>query len=454
MSYFTVAIIGRPNVGKTLLFNYLTGEKGLVSDQPGVTRDRRYGVIDDNQFTPILLIDTGGIDSPGRQHESLQSLIEEQVLQAVEEADLLWWVLDGRAGVTSTDEKLVPLIRKFDKPVYLLANKLEGMDGKIAVADFYRFGFDKVLPISAKRGSGIPQLLKHTDVLIPDRTQEEILFHPEALSLCVLGKPNAGKSTFVNKFLGVSRMLISNQPGTTRDSICIPLKKRDKHYTITDTAGVRRSAKIQDSLERMSVSSAFFSVSQSSIVLFIIDASTGITDQDSSLLRFVDMYKKALVLIVNKWDLLDAPSKQRFRRYISDKYCYLDYAKVHFISSIHGSGVGAVFKTVERTKYDLGKTYSSYRINNFLQQCIATNPPPMIKGRRIKLRYAHIGGHNPFKIIIHGNQTDQIPAHYHRYLARQFKEKMQLQFVPVLIEFKRNKNPYVKEKRRNVRQRK
>lgn len=430
-----IAIVGRPNVGKSTLFNHLTRSRdALVADRPGLTRDRQYGIMR-HRHLRFAIIDTGGLGDQRHDGADVADQIAAQAMQAVAEADVLFWLVDGRGGLSAGDEELARIFRKLDKPVYLLVNKLEGLDTASAMAEFYQFGFERLWPISAKRGNGISALLDDLSADLPAQTPApEQANHGTTIS--VLGRPNVGKSTLINHILGEDRVLTFDEPGTTRDSIRVPFEKAGQRYTLIDTAGVRRRCKTGDSIEKFSVLQALDSIDQADVILFIIDAQQGATEQDNRLLGMARDSGRALIIAVNKWDRLTAEQKRWGRAQLNRKCRFVDYAKIHFISAITGHGVEALFKTIGRIKRSMQKKYSTADVTAMLYQFTETHPPPVVKGRRIKLRYAHSGGHNPVRIIIHGNQTEHLPNNYLRYLARSFRRQMKLIGVPVLIECK------------------
>ncbi len=433
-----IAIVGRPNAGKSTLFNRLTHSRdALVADRPGVTRDRQYGIVHHHN-RHFLVIDTGGLGEEQHDSESIADLVEEQAMRAVEEADILLWLVDGRAGMSATDENLAGVFRKQNKPVYLLVNKLEGLDAHTAVSDFYRLGFEQPRPISARHGDGIGDLLDELAAATgegsgqeqPDNRQND------SITISILGRPNAGKSTLINRILDEDRMLSSDEPGTTRDSIRVPFKKDGRQYVLIDTAGVRRRSKIDDPVEKFSVIKSFRAIDQANIVVLIIDGQQGVTEQDSRLLGIARESGKALIIAVNKWDGVPASHKKQVRSQLDRKCRFVDYAETHFISALKGSGIALLFKTIKRINHSLQKKYSSSDITGMLFQFTEAHPPPIIRGLRTKLRYAHLGENNPVKIIIHGNRTEHVSDNYLRYLARSFRQQMGLIGTPVLIEFK------------------
>lgn len=446
-----VPIIGRPNVGKSTLFNRLTSSRdALVADRPGLTRDRQYGLAH-SQGRRFLFVDTGGIGDDEHDSKALAELMREQVLLAMEEAGLLLWVLDGRGGLNATDLELADTFRRVDKPVMLLVNKLEGMDGIVAVAEFHRLGFAEIFPVSAKHGDGMAKVWAHlrtcgaprngSAVEMPDG-QTDHQTSPRATVLGILGRPNVGKSTLVNHILGEQRVLTQDQPGTTRDSIRVPFRRQGRDYVLIDTAGVRRRRRIDDAIEKLSVAQSLFAIDQADVVLFLVDAREDVTEQDRALLGLVVASGRSLIIAVNKCDGLQEAERRLLEQRLQRKCRFVDYARMHYISALRGSGVGELFKSVRDIRRSLRASPSASAVTGILHQATTENPPPMVRGRRIKLRYAHLGGARPVRVIIHGNQTRHLPAHYLRYLARAFREQLRLVATPVLVECRQNDNPY------------
>lgn len=436
-----IAIVGRPNVGKSTLFNYLSRTRNaLVADQPGVTRDRHYG------FTEYLnrrfiLIDTGGLFDINEAGESISAIVSEQSFLAIAESDAVFWLVDGRQGLTSIDEELAVKLRTLGKQIYLLVNKTEGMDEHTITAEFHALGSGKPLPISALRGNGISTVMESvmTDFPAEDPTIED---YPDGLRICLIGRPNVGKSTLTNRILGENRMLTFEQPGTTRDSISIPFQRRDKHYLLVDTAGVRRRSRIDNKIEKFSVLKTLESLDRTQIAVLVLDASEGLTEQDLTILGLTAESGKSLIIAVNKWDNLETGQRRKVRAQLDRKLGFADYACIHYISALHGTGVGKLFDSIEKIRRSQEIKVKSSRITEILHDAITAHQPPVIQGRRIKLRYAHLGGHNPFRIIIHGNQTEKIPASYQRYLSNTFRKMLKLTGTPVLIEFRSGENPF------------
>ena len=442
-----IAIVGRPNVGKSTLFNYLTRSRNaLVADRPGVTRDRQYG-FGNYQGREFILVDTGGLGRNDKDSENISNLISDQSLLAIEEADVLIWLVDGRQGLTSEDEHLARILRPMCDCIFLTANKTEGLNADIILSDFYRLGFSGPFAISAKRGAGIHQLMDEVIKQLPVESEDEDQTK-HGLRITVLGRPNVGKSTLTNRILGEERMLTFNKPGTTRDSIAIPFEHDGTPYTLIDTAGIRRRSKINDVIEKFSVVKALQAIDNTQIVILVLDAHEAITEQDASLLGLIVDSGKALIIAINKWDGLELSHKNRIKAQLDRKLGFIDYACIHFISALHGSGVGKLFVSINKISQSISIAPAASKITAILQQATQAHSPPVVHGRRIKLRYAHIGGHDPIRIIVHGNQTDRVPESYKRYLSKQMRQQLKLIGTPVLIDFKQGDNPY--KDRKNI----
>jgi len=440
-----IAIVGRPNVGKSTLFNFLTRSRNaLVADRPGVTRDRQYG-FGSYQGHEFILVDTGGLGRNDKDSKNISNLISDQSLRAIEEADVLIWLVDGREGLTAEDEHLAKILRPMCDNIFLSANKTEGLNTDIVLSDFHRFGFNEPSAISAKRGDGINHLMDEVIKQLPvDSDKEGLSEH--GLRITVLGRPNVGKSTLTNRILGEERMLIFDQPGTTRDSIAIPFERDGKPYTLIDTAGIRRRSKINDAIEKFSVVKSLQAIDSTQIVVLVLDAHEAVTEQDATLLGLIVDSGKALIIAVNKWDGLEISQRTRIKAQLDRKLGFIDYACVHFISALHGSGVGKLFVSINKISKSISIDPSASKVTAILQEATQAHSPPLVHGRRIKLRYAHIGGHDPIRIIVHGNQTNRVPESYRRYLANQMRKQLKLVGAPVLIEFKQGENPYKNKK--------
>ncbi|MEW6353021.1 MAG: ribosome biogenesis GTPase Der [Pseudomonadota bacterium] len=440
-----IALVGRPNVGKSTLFNRLTQTReALVADQPGLTRDRKYGSgkIGDR---PYIVVDTGGLTGT---EEGLEALVAEQTLLAVREADVVLFLVDGRDGLTPADEKIAAQLRPYGKKVFLVVNKMEGRDAALGGAEFYALGLGAPHAISSAHGQGVTQLMDAVLPALPASEEEEKEEEAHGIKIAVIGRPNVGKSTLVNRMLGEERVLAFDQPGTTRDSIYIPFERKRRRYTLIDTAGVRRRGKVTETIEKFSVIKTLQAVEDAHVVILVLDAQQGVTDQDAGLLGFVLESGRALVIVVNKWDSVDLEQRSRVKQELDRKLSFLNFAKIYFISALRGTRVAELFTALERAYAAANKKLSTPQLTRILEQAVAAHAPPLVAGRRIKLRYAHQGGHNPPLVVVHGNQTESVPDTYRRYLANSFREALKLEGTPVRVEFKSGANPY--QGRKNV----
>ncbi|NVJ59912.1 MAG: ribosome biogenesis GTPase Der [Gammaproteobacteria bacterium] len=435
-----VALVGRPNVGKSTLFNRLTRTRdALVADLPGLTRDRQYGHAK-IEGHPFIIIDTGGITGG---EVGIDGFMAEQSKAAVQESDIVLFVLDARSGLTAVDENLARELRASGKPVHLVVNKIDGINADTALADFYSLGFDSVNPIAAAHGRGVMSLAE--EVLLPispeiDEEQEkERSKHPK---IAIVGRPNVGKSTLVNRMLGEERVVVFDMPGTTRDSIYIDMERRDKPYTIIDTAGVRRRGKVKETVEKFSVLKTLQAIEDSNVVIMVFDARENITEQDLSLLRYVMEAGRSLVISINKWDGMTGEEREQVKAEINRRMVFADFARMHFISALHGSGVGDLFDSVDEAFQSANIEMSASKLTRELEIAVAKHPPPTVKGFRSKLRYAHPGGHNPPRIVIHGNRTTKLPESYQRYLIKHFIKALKIVGTPIKLELKEGKNPH------------
>lgn len=436
-----IALVGRPNVGKSTLFNRLTKtQDALVADFPGLTRDRQYGEAHHNE-KPFIVVDTGGI---GVDDIAVDSLMSKQSAIALDEADAVLFIVDGRSGLTGIDENIANNLRKLNKKVHLVVNKTEGLDDDIACSDFQSLGISEFHSISASHGSGISSMLD--EILAPFKYEAEEVINDKVIKIAFAGRPNVGKSTLINRILGEERVVVYDMPGTTRDSIAIPFERDEQHYILIDTAGVRRKSRVDEKIEKFSVIKTLQAIKESNVCLQLLDATEGITDQDMNLLGFIIESGKALVIAINKWDGLDEEHKERVKDELSRRLHFANFAKIRFISALHGSGVGGLFKDINEAYSSATQSFSTPRLTRLLQDISTKHTPPCVNGRRIKLRYAHIGGHNPPVIVIHGNQLNSLPDSYKRYLNNEFIKHLELVGTPLKIEFKGGENPFAEKK--------
>jgi GTP-binding protein len=448
-----IALIGRPNVGKSTLFNSMTGTRdALVADLPGLTRDRQYGFARRTDV-PCIVVDTGGLVENA---DAIESLMIAQTDRAISEADRLIVIVDGRAGVTPQDQFVARLAHRSGKPVFLAVNKTEGFDADIAVADFHGLGLGEPLPIAAEHNQGVISLLETVLAgLLPDpQDGPEIT----GIKVAVIGRPNVGKSTLINRILGENRMVAFDQPGTTRDAVLVPFERDGEHYTLIDTAGVRRRAKVEDAVEKFSVIKTLQAIESAHVVVAVMDAQDNVAEQDASLLGTVIEQGRALVVAINKWDNIPTEQRDLIRQQIEQRIPFADFAPLHFISARHGSGVGELFASIKSAFAAAMRDMTTPHLTRVLEGAMESHPPPVVRGRRIKLRYAHQGGRNPPVIVIHGNQTEHIPEAYRRYLVNVYRKAFDLMGTPVRVIFRGEENPFAGKKNpltpRQVRKRK
>jgi GTP-binding protein len=437
-----IALVGRPNVGKSTLFNVLTGTRdAIVADVPGLTRDRQYGF---GRVGPVpyVVIDTGGlIENPS----GIEAQIRAQTERAVAEADHLIFLTDARAGLAPQDQFVARELRRSGKPVTLALNKAEGLDGELAAADFHALGLGEPLPIAASHGQGCADLMER--VLAGFEAQAQQQDDSGAIRIAVIGRPNVGKSTLVNRLLGEERVIASAEPGTTRDSILVPFTRDGRAFLLIDTAGVRRRARVEDQVERASVAKTLQAIDEAHVVIMVLDAHDTVAEQDASVLGIALERGRALIIAVNKWDGIAAEQRAEIQRQLALKLDFVPFAPLHFISARHGSGVGELMQSTVRAYEAAMRAMPTRELTRTLEQALTAHQPPLVRGRRIKLRYAHQGGRNPPRIVIHGNQTASVPEAYTRYLANVFRKAYDLFATPVFIEYRTDANPYARARR-------
>jgi GTP-binding protein len=435
-----VALVGRPNVGKSTLFNRLTrSREALVADVPGVTRDRRYGLAE-HDARPFLIIDTGGLgaEAPG----GLQALVERQVELALEEADTVVFVVDYRDGLTAEDQRIADRLRRSGKPVTIAVNKAEGVASDVAAADFHGLGLGDPIRIAALHGHGVHELM--AEVLAPFGAAEEApAEEPESgPKIAVIGRPNVGKSTLINRLLGSERLVTSDEPGTTRDSIVVPCERDGRRFSLIDTAGIRRRARVSESVEKYSVVQSLEAIEEAGVVIALLDAREGVTDQDLHLIGLAVERGRALVIGLNKWDGMRAGERRTAEAQVARRLDFVPYAKVHFVSALHGSGIAELVRSALEAYDAAGVDLPTPRLNELLRAAVTAHPPPVVRGRRIRLRYAHQGGRRPPVVVIHGSQAERLPGHYRRYLENAFREALHLEGTPIRLELKSGENPF------------
>ncbi len=460
----TIALVGRPNVGKSTLFNKLTRtQDALVADLAGLTRDRQYG---DGKVGgwPYLLVDTGGLSGAP---ETLDAAMADQTLSAVREADLVVFLVDGRAGLVSVDEEIADVLRRQAQHVILCVNKIDGIGEDKAQLEFHQMGFEDMVPVAASHNRGVQHLVdvladyfeipeseriessrkkrsrkKKTDgANVPQAPAFAAREHDD-IRITFVGRPNVGKSTLVNRLIGEDRVIAYDQPGTTRDSVSIPFERGGKEYTLIDTAGVRRRGKVNEKVEIFSIIKTMQAIDNSNVCVMLLDGEDGITEQDLSLLGYIIDKGRALIVAVNKWDALDSQQREDVREELERRVEFLKFTRIHFISALQGSGVGDLFKSINRAYTSAFIDLSTPRLTRMLEVVVAQHQPPMVNGRRIKLRYAHQGGQNPPIIVIHGKQALKVPKSYQRYLVNHFTKALKLFGTPLRIEFRQDDNPF------------
>lgn len=462
-----VALIGRPNVGKSTLFNQLTRSRdALVYNQPGVTRDRMYGQCRLNTERPFWVVDTGGLQSPARGAAPSQALKKDeaswlalqasmswQTEQALSEALIIVFIVDARAGLTPLDLDIAAKLRHFNKPIVVVANKTDGLKQPDAVLnEFLDLGFGLPLGVAAAHARGLDALLSRieTELQLHRGPEDELDSlsnmdqQPSGRKLAIVGKPNVGKSTLVNRMLGDERVIVCDLPGTTRDSIFIPFtNKQGQSYVLIDTAGVRRKARVKEALEQFSILKTLQAIELSDVVIFIADVREGITDQDLKLLDLIVEMGKPLVFALNKIDQLSSDDKKKIKQQLNYVLKFMNFVTILNISALHGTGVGHLYKACESAYRSAGKLLKTADLTKVLEKLVERHQPPLCKGRRIKLKYANPGGTHPPTIVIHGNQTENLPAVYRKYLLNGFREAFNLQGTPIKLIFKTPTNPYV-----------
>jgi GTP-binding protein len=434
-----IALVGRPNVGKSTLFNRLTRSRdALVADYPGLTRDRKYGFGRLGSI-PYIVIDTGGVAGG---EEGIDEAMADQTIKALQEADAAIIMVDGRTGITAADEHVADLARRHAKKTWLAVNKAEGLDVATANADFYALGLGEPIAVSAVHGDRIAALID--DVLESFEADEKA---PDAddehdLRITIVGRPNVGKSTLANRLLGEDRLVVYDLPGTTRDTVEVPFMRDDRKYMLIDTAGIRRKARVSQAIEKFSIVKALQAIEKAHVVVAVLDAREGVTEQDVSLLGLVCERGRALVVVTNKWDGLPPEQRKKVRDDLERRLPFLDFAERITVSALHGTAVGDLLPAVERAYKAAMADLSTTELTRELEAAVMEHPPPLVRGRRIRLRYAHQGGRNPPVIVIHGNQTDRLPEAYRRYLINRFRKAFKLRGTPVRLSFKTGDNPY------------
>lgn len=449
-----IALVGRPNVGKSTLFNTLTYSRdALVADFPGLTRDRQYGVIEfDEDDSSAILIDTGGLLG---DEGNLSELMNSQVEAAVSEADLILFLVDAKSGLMDDDKSILKILRSSKKPIYLLVNKIDGRDEEISKLDFYELGVESILPIAAvhKRNIGVlrEDLYSFCHKLEESEREQSLLDEQNGPNLTIIGRPNVGKSTLVNRLLGEERVLAYDMPGTTRDSICLPLEWDGKDYTLVDTAGVRRRSKVGEGIEKFSVIKTLQAIDRSQVCVLMIDAVEGITDQDMHLLGLITDNARAVVIALNKWDHLSEEHKNMVKAEFSRRMQAFTWIPLVYVSALHGSGLTDLMDRVDLVYNSATKEINTNELTDVLKEAYKAHQPALKQGRLTKLKYAHSGGRNPQRIVIHGTRTEALLPAYVKYLENQFRKAFNLRGAPIVLQFKNSSNPYKVKKKKVTR---
>lgn len=441
-----LSLVGRPNVGKSTLFNVLTKSRdALVADFPGLTRDRKYGH-GSYESKEFVIIDTGGLSG---ESEELDEHMAKQTLLAIEESNAILFLVDARDGLTSGDQVIAERLRRTGKQITLVVNKCDGLDERAVSSEFYALGFGDPAVIAAAQNRGISDLLTRALQGFEADENEELPHESEqGIKVAFVGRPNVGKSTLVNRVLGEERVVVFDMPGTTRDSIFIPFEREGQRYTLIDTAGVRRRRSVKEAVEKFSVIKSMQAIDESNVVVMMVDAQREVADQDLHLLGYILEAGRALVMVFNKWDGLDEYQRENIKKDIEKQLGFTEFAEMFFISALHGSNVGLLYDAIGRAYASAIRKVSTPELTRLLEKAVVKHPPPLVGGRRIKLRYAHQGGMNPPRVVIHGNQTDLLPASYKRYLSSFFIKSLKIVGTPVKVEFKNSANPF--EGKKNV----
>ncbi|WP_152207216.1 ribosome biogenesis GTPase Der [Marinobacter changyiensis] len=434
-----IALVGRPNVGKSTLFNQMTRSRdALVADFPGLTRDRKYG---EGNFEGqrFIVIDTGGLTG---DEQGLDAEMAKQSVLAIEEADIVLFLVDGRAGLTAGDELIADQMRRTGKRAHLVVNKTDGMDPDIACSDFFSLGFDSVYQVAASHNRGIRSMLEDLLPSAEDMAEQDRADLYPGIRIGIVGRPNVGKSTLVNRMLGEERVVVYDMPGTTRDSVYIPYERHGEQYTLIDTAGVRRRKNVHETVEKFSIIKTLKAIEDSHVVILVLDAREGLVDQDLHLIGFVLEAGRSLVVAINKWDGMDPDDKDKVKEQVRRRLEFLDFADKHYISALHGSNVGVMYDSIASCYESTMAKWPTNKLTVILEDAVSQHQPPMVHNHRIKLRYAHQGGSNPPIIVVHGNQTASLPGAYKRYLENTFRRVLKVRGAPIRFEFKSSENPY------------
>ena len=435
----TIALVGRPNVGKSTLFNALTRTRdALVADLPGLTRDRRYGYARIGG-RDVVVVDTGGLAGGV---EPMSRLISEQAAVAIEESDALVLVLDAREGLTGADQRIADGLRRHGKPILLAANKIDGLDETVAPAEFHDLGLGEPIPIAALHRRGIGRIASALAGMFPPPDAPPASRREDGVRVCIIGRPNTGKSTLVNRLTGDTRVVAHDAPGTTRDSVEVPFEHGGQRYVLIDTAGIRRRSRVSETVEKFSVVRSLEAIARSDVAIVLLDAGAGLSDQDASVLGLVLDGGRAAVIAINKWDLPGREARAALRADTRRRFAFAPFCPVCRVSALRGAGLAELMRRVDACHRSAFAKLAASRLTRELESAVEHAPPPLARGRRIKLRHAHQGGSNPPVIVVHGNRTDLVPASYRRYLAGRFRAAFALVGTPLRIEFRTGENPF------------
>jgi GTP-binding protein len=437
-----IALVGRPNVGKSTLFNRMTKTRdAIVADYAGLTRDRHYGTGEQGKHEYIV-IDTGGFEPAAES--GIYKEMAKQTRQAVAEADVVVFVVDARAGVSSQDHDIAKYLRKLSKPCLLVANKAEGMTTGVQIGEFFELGLGEVIPVSAAHGQGIRTLVEMAlePLHLKDEDVEEVEVDPSVIKLAVAGRPNVGKSTLINTWLGEERLVAFDLPGTTRDAISVPFERDGQRFELVDTAGLRRKGKVFEAIEKFSVVKTLQAIESASVALLLIDATQGVTDQDAHIAGYILEAGRAVVIAVNKWDAVDEYQRELVKRSLETRMGFLKFATVHFISAQKRQGLGPLWDSIAQAHRSANCKMPTPVLTRLLLEAVQFQTPKKTGMYRPKLRYAHQGGMNPPIIIVHGNSLEHVTEAYKRFLEGRFRKEFNLVGTPLRIQMKSASNPY------------
>ena len=438
MSISTVSLVGRPNVGKSTLFNKLCKSRdALVSDFEGLTRDRQYADIKLTDTKVCRLVDTGGLTT---EDSGINKYIEDQVKIAIEESEIVIFLLSAKEGLTTLDTEIASIVRRYKKNTLLVVNKSEGLSSE-KITEFYELGLGEPIPIAAEHGLGLDTLKEVIADLISE-SNDEVEEQIEGIAVGIVGRPNVGKSTLVNRILGEDRVLALDMPGTTRDSIYIPFEKNNQQYTLIDTAGIRRKRSVKEKIEKFSIVKSIDAIKKSHVVILIMDAHEGVTEQDASLLGMIEDHGRALLIVINKWDGLTEYQKEEVKRKLDLKLSFVNYSSIHYISALHGSGVGKLFLPINKAYKSAGLEFSTSQLNRVLERANQSHQSPSVSGRKPKIKFIHQSGTFPPSFTLHGNHLNNLPNSYLRFLKNFLSKDLGIENTPVKLEFKNSENPF------------